>query len=41
MESSSVMDDGDTMMSVPSDNAISQSLNFDGLNSDISSPDLR
>jgi len=40
MESSSVMDDGDTMMSVPSDNAISQSLNFDGLNSDISSPDL-
>ena len=41
LESNPVMDDGDSLMSTQSDNAISQSLNFDGLNEDISSPELR
>ena len=41
LESNTVLDDGDTMMSAQSDNSISQSLNFEGLNDDISSPELR
>jgi len=40
LESNTVLDDGDTMMSAQSDNSISQSLNFEGLNDDISSPEL-
>jgi len=40
LESNTALDDGDTMMSTQSDNAISQSLNFEGLNEDISSPEL-
>ena len=42
LESSTTLDDnGDTLMSSQSDNIISQSLNFEGLGEDISSPELR
>ncbi|KAL5271604.1 hypothetical protein ACHWQZ_G002026 [Mnemiopsis leidyi] len=41
LESSTTLDDnGDTLMSSQSDNIISQSLNFEGLGEDISSPEL-